>query len=69
MDYNFHSTDQSFFIQQRQLILPETEWLFRLDPARILSMFYNMGGVIDNFFKYLSKTGEKYDIVLITRVC
>ncbi|GCE80523.1 hypothetical protein LV478_04440 [Komagataeibacter oboediens] len=67
VDYQFHSTPQSSFIQQRELLVPETEWLFRLDPARILSMFYNMGGVIDNFFKYTETTGERYDVVLITR--
>ena len=66
-DYEFHSIAQSQFLNERQALLPETEWLFRLDPARILSMFYNMGGVIDNFFKYVEKTGEKYDVILITR--
>lgn len=64
---DFHNTPYSSFVEQSRHLLKESEWLFRLDPARILSMVYNMGGVIDRFLDHCVKTKKTYDCVVITR--
>lgn len=43
------------------------EWLFSLNPARFVSMFYNMQGVFSLMEQSEKESGLKYDRVILTR--
>lgn len=64
---NFHHTPSSFFSEEANRLVSRDKWLFGLPPARILSMFYNMAGVVDEFDKYRKENSINYDAIVITR--
>lgn len=66
-DYIFHEKDSDFFEEQSQLLCSRDDWLMGLNPARMLSMFYNINGVINLFLNTHKKNFKDYDIILLTR--
>lgn len=66
-DQSFHAEPQSRFIAEAAATCSERDWLFRLNPYRIFSMFFNLQGAARLLVDYESRSGETFDIVIITR--
>lgn len=47
--------------------IDKNQWLFSLNPARFISMFYNIQGVYSLMEKYEKSNDFKYEKVIITR--
>lgn len=62
-----HSVSQAYFRQLADRICPRREWLFMLSPHRLLSMFYNIAGVIALLEEHEQATGTTYDYIVLTR--
>lgn len=65
--YATHDLKYSFFEREAKKITGSYDWLFNLNPARILSMFYNISGVIDIFIDFTKRNSIVYDSCVITR--
>lgn len=63
----FHDHDEAHFTSMLPRLTDPSEWLFRINPARILSMFYNIEGAMNALASYEEEKGEKYDVVYLTR--
>lgn len=65
--YKFHDMSPTFFEAEAGRLVTRDKWLFGLPPSRILSMFYNIDGVVREFNKYRAEHPGDYDAVVITR--
>ncbi|SIQ13951.1 hypothetical protein SAMN05880558_102126 [Aeromonas sp. RU39B] len=64
--FSMHTKSSHDFAEQLRFI-DRNEWLFKLDPSRFISMFYNMQGAYHVMKEYEEKTGTVYDNVILTR--
>lgn len=64
--YSLHSRTFDDFCQEAAFI-NKNDWLFSLNPARFISMFFNMQGVFKIMEDYESANSFKYDRVVVTR--
>ncbi|WP_010512382.1 hypothetical protein [Komagataeibacter europaeus] len=65
--YHVHENKTEFFEENISKICSREDWIIGLNPARMLSMFYNIGGVIDIFNEYCNNNNKKYDKIILTR--
>ena len=65
--YRFHDVPQRLFLDLAEEVCPREEWLFMLSPHRLLSMFYNITGVIGLLKEHEEATGDEFDEVILTR--
>lgn len=62
-----HNLPFSHFEDEAKSICGTEDWLFNLNPARVLSMFYNIGGAIDSFLTFYNETRAVYNNCIVTR--
>jgi len=65
--YHFHDKTPEYFDAVSRDLRPREDWLMGLNPARMLSMFYNMGGVIKLFLENKQGKLDQYGRIVITR--
>jgi len=65
--HKVHSLDSEYFEKMSQSLRPREDWLMGLNPSRMLSMFYNMSGVIDLFLKENAIGLRHYEKIILTR--
>lgn len=63
----FHDVPVETFIQKAREVCPREDWLGQMDPMRMLSLFYNMTGVVSLMKAHEEQSGIHYDTVIITR--
>lgn len=66
-NYKIHDLKFSFFEEEADSVSRRDEWLFQLNPARVLSMFYNMSGAIEEFLKFSNENSLSYDACVLMR--
>ncbi len=64
---SFHDKPQQDFLDTANAMCSGDDWLFMLSPHRLLSMFYNISGVIELLYQHERASGEIFDEVIITR--
>lgn len=64
---SFHDMTFSQFEDISLSLRPKEDWLMGLNPARMISMFYNMGGVIDMVLNHIDGELDTYDKIIVTR--
>lgn len=62
----FHDLEYSYF-QELTSDIPKHLWLYDLEPARFISMFYNVQGACELLKRTEESLGTSYDRVIITR--
>lgn len=63
---HLHSLKNDFF-SKKSAFIPKDRWLFKLDPTRFFSMFYNMQGAYELMVSHERENNFKYDKVIVTR--
>ncbi|GAA4482857.1 hypothetical protein [Gluconacetobacter asukensis] len=66
-DFRAHDKKTGYFEEISRSLRPREDWLMGLNPARMLSMFYNIDGVVKLFVDYCKKNKKSYKNVIITR--
>ncbi|HCN8126144.1 TPA: hypothetical protein N6399_004700, partial [Escherichia coli] len=65
-NYKLHYKKFDDFNEQTSFV-DKNEYLFNLNPARFVSMFYNMQGAYELMNEYEEKQNFRYDVIIITR--
>lgn len=63
----FHHRAQDEFLAEANASCEPQDWLYKLNPSRIFSMFYNIQSVVKFFLEQEAALGMTYDTVIITR--
>lgn len=65
--WRFHEVPQNDFIEVASDLLDREDWLFGMNPYRILSMFFNIQGVVRLLMSSEREAGCTFDRVVIAR--
>lgn len=65
--FAFHDRAQSEFVAAAERVIRKEDWLMGLHPYRMFSMAYNIEGGLRLMLEHESKTGQRFDVVVVTR--